>query len=58
MMPTATADRRSRVLLTNDDGVDSSLLVPFIEAMYDAMGGPSNLSIKVGLALFSVHHVI
>ena len=52
--PTAAAasaakrrDRPSRVLLTNDDGVDSSLLVPFIEAMYAEAGGRHNLSLQV-----------
>jgi len=30
--------RPARVLLTNDDGVDSSLLVPFIEALHAAAG--------------------
>ena len=39
--------RPSRVLLTNDDGVDSSLLVPLIEALYDAVGGRDRLVLEV-----------
>jgi len=36
--PDKIAGRPARVLLTNDDGVDSSLLVPFIKALH-AVGG-------------------
>lgn len=48
MSAAPSADRRpGRVLLTNDDGVDSTLLVPFIEALYDVAGGPANLTLRV-----------
>lgn len=45
--PTSDTERSSRVLLTNDDGVDSSLLVPFIAALQDAVGGAQHIRLQV-----------